>query len=560
MKKAFSLIELLISLITISVILASLAPIVTHKLKHGGVSIGTKKLSMACPSGIGPECTLCLGNQCVGCPIGCANEFKNLLTCKCEACTQGNCFNCNSDPSRCDRCNSGYGLNMANGTCSACNAPYISTGSTDCIMCNDGYHYQDDNLQSSCKTCDTANGYFPNADRKGCTRKTCSKGYRREGNTCVACSGNTYQGSDGYSGTSCSACGTNSEANSSHTACVSTCVAASSCTGNNYHNGCHCQACGANTTPNADRTACDAVTTPTTCPSTCKTCTSGTANCSSCKDGSYLDGTTCLSCTLKHSKCTKCTSSECTQCSEGYLLKEGTCLKKVTADECSSKFGGFWLSRTSVCVTKRNIGDSANGSTSAKFKEIAIPSAAAVEVVSPGKNCSGINKDRCCWHGTTGDSGANTAGSGSDLTAKLDGKAVSPAYGYSANKRTVCNFAAARELCSKYNEGNALGYWRLPNSSDDLGTMTSPAEFGSAGLQLCYLDDSTHGFPKCTERLSKRFGGNSSNCGGNGCAPHALWTISGNRGNTQVIVASTDRVRDESYGASVRCVITEYRE
>ncbi len=247
-KKAFSLIELLISLITISVIVAAMAPIITHKLKHSNVALSAKSVKIDCAQKFGTDCMMCNQKSCLWCttyinvPDGqyvnpgfgcdrknCADKFGST----CTKCTKDYCLGCLG----------GYGYNSANHSCSLCSAPYVSQGgSSVCTMCNQGYKYQNEHGKTDCKECDTANGYFPNQDRLGCTLKTCPKGYRREGNGCVACSGNTYQSNDNYSGTSCYSCGSNSAANSSHTGCYSTCENASSCSSNQTYDGCHCVA------------------------------------------------------------------------------------------------------------------------------------------------------------------------------------------------------------------------------------------------------------------------------------------------------------------------------
>ncbi len=574
MKKAFSLIELLISLITISVILASLAPMVTHKLKHGGVSIGTKKLSMTCPNTVGSDCTLCLGNQCIACPISCGNEFKNSITCKCESCTQSNCVNCSSGASRCDKCSDGYGL-QSNGTCSACNAPYISNGGNSaCIKCDSGYKYQNENLKTQCKECDTANGYFPNSDRKGCTQKTCTVGYRREGNSCTPCAGNTYQSNNSYSGTTCSSCGVNEIAKADHSGCSSTCVNKSTCGAQEKYNGCKCEPCGAGTQPNADKTACDAIPTapqePTIttcesgkylengschdCPTGCKTCSSST-NCSECtNDEDYkLVGTTCKAYSRPKSQadCDAWTDSKSiyvpyykekkvggdfVQLSYASTVPTlshitGFATIAITFVEIDESLGGF-------CITKFNAGD-ANGP--------AIPSS-TVETKragQSGQNCDASSKN-CCWTGGNGLAGAvktaNTEENGciTDANAtKMHHTTDTSAFNYGGCNRTVCNAPAAEEICKIYAPGKtSMGDWVLPGGSEvgaiNLGMKASPTGktdtevtnrsrigrfSGASGLQLCQHGtvSNTAGLPKCNDS-SRCFGAY-----GNKCYPYAVW-------------------------------------
>lgn len=248
MKKGFSLIELLVSLITISIIIASMAPVITHKLKQNRVALKSKSVKIDCAKEYGTDCMMCNEKSCLWCStyinipdgqyvdpsFGC--ERKN-----CQGKFGSTCTKCTKD--YCLGCTGGYGYNNTNHSCIGCNAPYYSPGgSSGCLMCNQGYKYQNENLKTDCKECDSANGWFPNADRLGCTLKTCPKGYKREGTNCTPCQGNTYQPYDNYSGSSCYSCGSNSAPNSDHAGCHSTCESSSSCGSNQTYDGCHCVA------------------------------------------------------------------------------------------------------------------------------------------------------------------------------------------------------------------------------------------------------------------------------------------------------------------------------
>ena len=76
MKKilAFSLIELMISLITISCITAAFAPIITKKMKNSNVSVALSEISTKCDK-FTEECTLCYSSKCVMCNRHC-NEYQ----------------------------------------------------------------------------------------------------------------------------------------------------------------------------------------------------------------------------------------------------------------------------------------------------------------------------------------------------------------------------------------------------------------------------------------------------------------------------------------------------
>ncbi len=84
---AFSLIELLIGLIIISVALACFAPVMSKRVRVQSTAIDTK-LTEKC-SGWGSNCKLCRGviNQggyCVQCNLGCNVDQKlDVANCKC---------------------------------------------------------------------------------------------------------------------------------------------------------------------------------------------------------------------------------------------------------------------------------------------------------------------------------------------------------------------------------------------------------------------------------------------------------------------------------------------
>ncbi len=541
MKKAFSLIELLISLITISVILASLAPVVTHKLKHGGVSVGSKKLTMTCPNTVGSSCTLCLGNQCIACPITCGNQFKNTLTCKCESCSIANCANCNSGAGQCDRCKAGY--QKSGNACAACSVGYYSneggscqkcpkgtkanaaSAATGCITCNGEKEYQNEEGQTTCKTCNygTSGGFVTDNYTKcsicgwgtywnGSSCQNCSPGYysstfnatsckacevgKYQDNskqpTCKKCSGdNEYQDTTGQS--SCKTCGANSVPNASHTGCSSTCQTTANCTGNQYlKDNCTCTACPSGQTPNSTKTGCDTVA----------------ADCSA--DGKYYIAATnsCGDCAAGCKTCTSSTScSECTNATD-YKLVNGVCkaykypASQADCDKLSNsksiyipldvnQYDKATLSSTGgthgFCMAKRNAGDLGGPEVSSAIKEI--------KAGDKKGTCDYDNGEKCCWVGhsgksdknrtakknTTDDSGKVTArycteAGSSDATIKgvhvLSTKSGSTytkilnSFDYEACNRTVCNWYAADYICSNYapNSGTSkAGDWGLPS-------------------------------------------------------------------------------------------------
>ncbi len=611
-KKAFSLIELLISLITISVILASLAPVITHKMKHGGISIGTKKLSMKCPATVGSDCTLCLGNQCIACPISCGNQFKNTLTCKCETCTQANCVNCSSGANQCDRCKSGY-QKSGNG-CSACGAGYYSneggtcqkcpkgskananSAATGCTTCDGNKEYQDSEGQTSCKTC---SGFVHN-NYRSCTScsagtywsassstcQSCGAGtYSNSANaiSCSSCGAGTYQPSSGQTSclscngsnqyqdtagqTSCKTCGANSVPNLSHTSCTSTCQSKSSCSSTQYFDGCYCQGCSGGQVPNADKNGCTNPA-PTSCP-----------------EGQYLANNTCNNCP---EGCTKCESAtSCTECTNStgddpeYLLDEGKCkkYKKPNSQEICNKLtntttiyipddytnptaGGY-------CMSKRNAGDDING------PKIEHTGVIELHKANGPTYCSDPMSVKCCFYGysgrsdktqgTTAKPNTDSARYCSDKPANIDRLSSVNAFDYEGCKRTVCNWWAADYICRNVTMDKKL-LWNLP-SVTQLESLTSAIEAGpksktdtnakiaiqnwsgSSGLQLC-----AWGVAANTQGAPRC--DHSSRCSLSSCTPSQGWGM----GGSMFAVNGLSGYTDKSGYQSVRCVMHKYIE
>ena len=149
----FSLVELMISLITISCICAAFAPVITKKLNKSAVAIksGNQMISDCTKFeqnlGNGKYsnfCKACYPSQCIVCTRTCmSNQHLNLANCMCENCPT-NCAAC-VNPSVCDRCAMGYYRNSAH----------------KCILCpivQDGIYYCcPEGTENAPKKCDLQN-------------------------------------------------------------------------------------------------------------------------------------------------------------------------------------------------------------------------------------------------------------------------------------------------------------------------------------------------------------------------------------------------------------------
>ena len=123
---AFSLIELMISLITISCIAAAFAPVVTKKLSGASATVrsGNQVISDCSQISGGDLCSLCYPGECIVCTRKCQQtQFLNTKTCLCE--------NCSARTDGCARC-------LATGCYGCVVGKYYDSSSKTCINCPSG--------------------------------------------------------------------------------------------------------------------------------------------------------------------------------------------------------------------------------------------------------------------------------------------------------------------------------------------------------------------------------------------------------------------------------------
>jgi len=153
-QKAFSLIELMISLIVISIITAAFAPVISKKMKtvqNTSTSSSVISSNSICNS-VSKGCVECSGDTCFEASEG---YFVNALG-KTESCANYGCVNCTSPTSCYGGCQSGY---------------YESAiGGSTCKKCSESL--------TGCKTCTNV--------KDGCS--VCQDGYYKEGTSCFPCS------------------------------------------------------------------------------------------------------------------------------------------------------------------------------------------------------------------------------------------------------------------------------------------------------------------------------------------------------------------------------------
>ena len=164
----FSLVELMISLIVISIVTAAFTPILTKKLKTSDMSIGTASADYIfdetiCSKSVS-NCSICINSECVKCKEGYYLDEN-----ECKICSD-NCTACTNSTS-CTKCADGYYLDSS--SCKECPLGCDTCSSiAKCKKCKTGYYLN----ENKCESCSTK--------LKGCA--DCSS----DGSKCLSCISN----------------------------------------------------------------------------------------------------------------------------------------------------------------------------------------------------------------------------------------------------------------------------------------------------------------------------------------------------------------------------------
>ncbi len=389
-KRAFSLIELLISLIVISCITAAFTPLITKKFSSGVFGFGSSggessgPVSTKCDDKFTAECLLCNDKACLSCSKICPDDLcQDVDNCVCKECPTTEFPNCAKFTSTgCLQCKNGYSL--ADGKCA---------------VCPDG-RYSDNGKE--CKYCEA--GFWPSEDKGSC--EPCPSGYICNDGVQIQCSGNTAP------------------------------IIEEDILGNKTH------------------------------------------VCAPCPEGSYCVDGVATECSKKWKNCTKCSETECLACSDETILSNGKCVEGM--DDI--------LEIDGLYATKFNMGDKAT-----------LPIPTSVTMLATGTSTDSCESGKCCWKGTT--AGSCDANNG----------------GYSGCTRTVCNWAAAKEICARFNLNGEN--WRLPTRTEMSGWNAHSLGIGTNGLQLCsHTSSSNSNYAKCYNN-TKCFGAFYKYCYAN-----QIWT------------------------------------
>ena len=149
LKFAFSPAELMIMLVTVSVIASSMTPVVTKRINaQKQVAVNQTQVTANCTDKFSEFCTHCTESKCLECTRTCkGTERVDVETCQCRSCDKdttinglsglyANCKNC--DDNKCTKCKEGYFLSRTIGK------------NPVCVACSPGY-YCDEIGRASCR-------------------------------------------------------------------------------------------------------------------------------------------------------------------------------------------------------------------------------------------------------------------------------------------------------------------------------------------------------------------------------------------------------------------------
>ena len=178
---AFSLVELMVTLVVVSILTAAMAPVITKKLKSKEITVssGTSKdieFEQDCTA-FGVDCALCFDDRCALCAKVCnSDEYVDTPECVCKPCNiYEQCLECTAK--QCTKCNLGYYLE--NRQCTICPIANSCDG-TYKTACADGY-YSDVEGLGTCKTCASKIENCATCNKETGACETCKDGYDLHG-------------------------------------------------------------------------------------------------------------------------------------------------------------------------------------------------------------------------------------------------------------------------------------------------------------------------------------------------------------------------------------------
>ncbi len=563
-KNAFSLTELIISLLIISIITAAFTPVLTKKLKNQNKSLTQGGLIKNCTQI--ENCNICAkkllppteggGSEyiCLDCKNKCnTNQYQKKEDCSCVDCDK-NCISCTSE--ECAACAPGYGKNGKK--CTQCNAGQFSDGQNACAQCNPGTYSSkgaancakcpagtySQNGASNCAPCPS--GYAQNqAGQSGCWK--CGAGtFSQSGQTgCALCPIGTYS-DDGAS--NCAPCPSGTFKDSIGGGNISTCQlcpfgsypnakqGATGClpipSGHEYVNGqlkqitCalgkylsagKCIDCPIGTKGSAS----NGVNTCIPCPAGYAQDKTGQTGCWPCGAGTYSQSgqagcTVCYGVTYQinangHQEATESAATICSSCSGKF----GEHCSNCTNSKCTECKSGYGLMEN----------ESAKSSNRAccKKKTDSDCGANAYFVANDSSGCKGI----CITKVNAGDAELSTLISGictintntgaqtgdcSNNSKCWQGRTSNDCKNqglYGACNRTVCTWEAAKQICANIK-------WDLPSWGNNGFEYIKDH---MKDIQMCSTTDATsRGYAQCGQGV-----GLCPNSKDGVCFPDSFW-------------------------------------
>ena len=324
LKLAFSPAELMIMLVTVSVIATSMTPVVTKRINaQKQIAINQSQVTINCQTNFNEFCTHCTESKCLNCTRQCkAHERLDVENCECISCDAkyANCKNC--DDNKCTKCKEGYFLNRVvgkNPVCTICPTGHYCDGLNK-MKCPKGSFADVEGLYK-CKRCNPKSdntAYY--CQNEGASSQTiCPAGsYCPEENdsTPIACPVGTYSGTGQKKCTPCPA-GTSTSStkdDKNPQTGLSACV---KCKPGYY-------------APKTGNTVCKPA------PAGSYVASEGQSTFTRCPAGQYQDLTARTSCNpCGDGSVSGIGQTQCTKCPNGFIVGSGR-------DHCASVGQGYW--------------------------------------------------------------------------------------------------------------------------------------------------------------------------------------------------------------------------
>ena len=570
-KRGFSLVEILVALIIISLITAALAPVITKKLSSSGITIAgggggdntpdEPEITIECTD-VDPNCLVCKGEEC----LTCDSDYELNSEGKCESKEPEYVTRRPASQEDCDP----YKAHYFQGTCiTKGNTGDTSKGGAP-IVNVDGIENKTAGSKcttaSCCWTGTTAGtcSTYSNSNYSGCTRTVCTWGAAK-----IACANYDINDTKGkwrlptYDELQV---WKNVSNNNDVAGAVSTLskrlgkrgldLCDSSQYGTSHYGSAVC----------AHTQKCTAVS-------------GGDGYCRPYRVWGEED----TAANAFHLQLNEQSMSTGTSAKQGYGYSSRCVLEEVYAPEIMPEeekdmsdykipesqsecdpYNAYYFNNT--CITKANVGDTANGGPPLGSSTVTtgLFSDYGIQVLAPSSDCT---TRTCCW---TGSKTAGTCGTFTPTKKAYDGC-----------NRTVCDWWAADIACKNYSINDSKGLWELP-SQDDLSAWknaytndlsASIATFskylGSNGLDLC--DGSQYG----TSHYGSGVCAHVQKCIATGkedgyCRPYDVWgEASDAASNTTTAFifrinegsSSVSSGVDKSFaGKSARCVLRKVKK